>query len=107
MDSIGAEMKIIVANLNDSSKNADSAKQAAQLVTLFTTALNQTPDSINSLPATQKAAAIQGYQGLIQKEINDAQVLESAFQANNNAQAGTILQDMNTLKSQGHGQFAK
>ena len=107
MDSIGALVGTIVKSANDPSKNVNSAASAEQLVTLFTTALKQTPDSISALPAPQQAAALNGYQSLIQKEIADAQALQKAFLSNDNASASGILQDMNTLKSQGHSTYAK
>ncbi len=105
MDQISSVVKTLTANLNDPSKNADSAKLADQLVTLFTTAQGQTPTSVGKLADDQKATAVQGFQSLIQKEIDDAKALKSAFDSNNNTQAGTILQDMNTLKSQGHSTY--
>ena len=106
MDSIYAIVKTITTNANDASKNVASAAAAGQLVTLFTTTLAQAPAMVSTLPATQQAAALSGYQGLIQKEIDDAKALQAAFKTNNNAGAATILQDMNTIKSQGHSAYA-
>ena len=107
MDSINTLVNTITKNVSDTTQNASSAAAAGRLVTLFTTAFNQTPNSIAALPTTQQAAAMSGYQSLIQKEIADAQSLEKAFLANNNSGASTILQDMNTIKSQGHSTYAK
>lgn len=107
MDSIAKLVQTLVKNINDPSKNTASAVAAGQLVTLFTATLSQVPTSIAALPASQQAAATAGYQSLIQKEIADAKALQAAFVANNNSSAASILQDMNTLKSQGHSAYAQ
>jgi hypothetical protein len=106
MDSISALVKSITKNVNDPTQNAASAASAAQLVQLFTTTLSQVPTSIATLPANQQAQATAGYQSLIQKEIDDAQALQNAFLANDTAAALNTLQDMNTIKSQGHSTYA-
>ena len=107
MDSISTLVKTITKNMNDATQNTASAAQAGQLVALFTKTLSQVPTMVSTLPANQQASAISGYQALIQKEIADAQALQKAFSSNNNAGAASILQDMNTLKSQGHSTYAK
>ena len=105
MDSISALVKTVTKNVSDSTKNTASATSAGQIATLFTTVLSQVPSSISALPANQQAAALSGYQSLIQKEIDDAKALQAAFLSNNNSSASTILQDMNTIKSQGHSTY--
>src|ERR1700751_2058632 len=79
MDSISGLVKTITKNVSDSAQNANSASAAGQLVNLFTTVLNQVPKSVKALPVNQQAAALSGYQALIQKEIADAHSLQNAF----------------------------
>ena len=107
MDSISTLVRSISKNVSDATQNTSSAAQAGQLAALFTVTLTQVPDEITALPAAQQATAMSGYQSLIQKEIDDADALQKAFLAGDNASAATILQDMNSIKSQGHSAFAK
>lgn len=92
-------------NISDPSQNQSSAAAAAQMVVLFTAALNLVPNTISALPADQQAAAIADYSDLIKKEITAATALQTAFLNNDNATAQTAFLQMNQGKRDGHTKF--
>ena len=105
MDTIKSLVAPLLKNVNDSSQNQTSASQAAQLITVFGAVLSQAPSMIATMPADQQAAALATYKSMIQKEIDDSTALQKALLANDNATASSVLQDMISLKLQGHHLF--
>lgn len=105
MKSANTLFKLIGATLNDPSKNADNAKNAADMIPYFQAAQTMTPDHIHDIPAAQQAAALKGYQDALQKVIDHCAALQQAFLANDNAQAAAIYAEMKKLKSDGHDQY--
>jgi hypothetical protein len=105
MKQISALVKQISAAISDSTKDAQTAALAAELPALFATCQGLVPDAIASLPADQQAAAIADYKSLLQNEIDDANKLTQDLQAGDNADAATVLADMNSTKKEGHGKY--
>lgn len=105
MKQIAALVKTITGTVSTPADNAQNAADAAQLVTLFQNVLNVVPDAIVALPAAQQAAATADYKSLVQDEINDATKLQNDFQTGNNSDAAAVLQDMNTIKTEGHTKY--
>jgi hypothetical protein len=106
MTQIGNLFTAIQSQIGNPADNSQSADDAAQLVSLFTQAQGMMPPSIAAMPSDQQGTAVQTYQSLLQTEINDATSLQAAFQQNDNADASTILQQMNSTRLDGHSQFA-
>jgi hypothetical protein len=105
MKAIDKLVKAIKLTVADPAQNTNNTGLASQIAPLFQAALQQMPDMIGDLPADQQARAVEGYHHMIQQEIEMAQNLQAAFQANDNAQAGVVLKKMLELKSDGHDQF--
>lgn len=105
MKAIDKLVKAIKLTVADPSQNANNASLASQIVPLFQATQRQVPEAIGELPADHQARAVEGYHQMIQQEIDLAQALQAAFQANDNAQAAAILKKMLDLKSDGHDQF--
>jgi hypothetical protein len=96
------QIKKTVTIAGNNSINADAA---SKMSTLFSLTKNFIPDAIQNLPADQRAAAITDYQSMIQQEIDLCNQLATALNQNNNAIAVKIVQQMNSLKMDGHDRY--
>lgn len=105
MKELGTIFKALGPQASDATKNADSALKAGRMNELFQLALKETPDTITSKPASQQSAALNQYQEWIQKEIDFSADLKLAFEANDNAKALKVLNEMNSTRKQGHTEF--
>ncbi len=95
MKSTQTLLKQIAASANDASKNAENAQNAAKMVTLFTQARTQAPDS----------GSFQDYQVLMDQTIVLMKELELSFKNNDNASALAVIQKLNTAKKEGHDKY--
>jgi L-lactate utilization protein LutB len=98
--------KEISASVNDPSKNAKSAADAAEIAKHFADAQTQVPETISDLPAEEQADAIADYKSMIQQEIDFATALQKAFDSGNNPLAASLLQKMDGVKKDGHKKYA-
>lgn len=105
MKELGSIFKALGPQASDATKNADSALKAARMNELFKLSLKETPESIASMPAAQQTAALNQYQEWIQKEIDLSAELKLAFEANDNAKALKVMNEMNSVRKQGHTEF--
>jgi hypothetical protein len=98
--------KGISATVSNPSKNAQNAADAASIANLFAAVEDQVPDSISSLPADEQTAALADYKSMIHHEVDLATSLEKALETNDNATAASILQQMDSLRKDGHQKYA-
>ncbi len=105
MKQLGVLFKAIGSSVGDSTQNAKNAANCEQMNELLKIVLQQTPDTIAELPDSEKAAALEDYQNMIQQEIVFLGQLHDAFANNDNQQAASILQKMGDLRKDGHGKF--
>lgn len=105
MKGMGSTLKTISMQISDSAKNPSSAALADQFARLVTHAKNFTPDIIESLPASERAAKKADYDKKLDQVVKLAEQLAAAFRANNNSQAAQILQDLSQSKREGHEEF--
>lgn len=106
MKQIKALYKEISASVNDPSKNAKSAADAAEIAKLFADAQTGTPDTIADLPAEEQADAIADFKSMIQQEIDFAASLQKAFDSGDNKLAADLLQKMDGVKKEGHKKYS-
>jgi len=98
--------KGISSTVSNPAKNAQNAADAASIANLFATVEDQVPDSISSLPAGEQTAALADYKSMIHHEVDLATSLEKALETNDNATAASILQQMDSLRKDGHEKYA-
>jgi L-lactate utilization protein LutB len=98
--------KEIAASVNDPSKNAKSAADAAEIAKHFADVQTQVPDTISDLPVEEQADAIADFKSMIQQEIDFATALEKAFDAGDNKLAADLLQKMDAVKKEGHKKYS-
>lgn len=106
MKQIKVLYKEIAASVSDSTKNAKSAADAAEIAKLFADAQTGTPEAISDLPAAEQADAIADYKSMIQKEIDFATSLQKALDSGDNSLATKILQQMDGVKKEGHEKYS-
>jgi hypothetical protein len=107
MKALGKLFKAIALSVNDRGQNTANATNAGQMVTLFTAARAQVPDTITALPAPQQPAAIADYQRILDGEISFATQLKAAFAAGNNSAAAGLISQMDSSKRDGHTKYKK
>ena len=95
MKQTSALLKQVTQSVNDSTKNAANADNAAKMIELFKTARNQTPGVGSFLE----------YQSLIDQCIAEFTNLQKAFQNNDNKEALSTIQKLNQIKKEGHDKF--
>lgn len=101
-DKLVKQIKLTAA---DPAHNSENASVAGSIVPFFEAALNQVPEFVQTLPESQKPAALQEYQGMIQHVIQSLTELQNAFASNDNASAQTILKKLADQKNEGHDRF--
>ncbi|MFL5813473.1 MAG: cytochrome b562 [Bdellovibrionia bacterium] len=106
MKQIKTLFKGISTAVADSTKNAKSAADAAEIAKLFSAVQGEVPESISDLPADEQPAAIEDYKAMIQQEIDFATALQKAFDSGNNQLAAKLLQQMDGVKKDGHKKYA-
>ena len=105
MKKIGSLFKTLGSAVSDPSLNAESAKNADQLVVHFLEAQNMIPDSIASLPGSEQNSAISDYKSMLQSEADLSKRLSAAFKKNDNNGASALLNQINSLKKDGHNKY--
>ena len=95
MKSTQTLLKQIASTASSPSSNSDNAQNAAKMVTFFTAARAQSPDSGN----------FKDYQALMDQSIDLMKNLEAAFKNNDNTQALELLQKLNVAKKEGHDKY--
>ncbi len=105
MKQIGTIFSAIKKTASNAANNATNAQGAKQMVALFGQVVTQAPPSIQNLPADQRATATADFKKMIQQEIDLSTQLAAAFDKNDNSTAVALVQQMNSLKMDGHGKY--
>jgi len=105
MKAMSTDLKTISSQVSNSQMNEKSALLADDFVKMVTHAKDFTPDSIASLPDSQKTDAKNQYEKMLDQAADLGRQLAAAFRANNNAQATAILNQLAQTKKDGHEQF--
>ncbi|MBC7464754.1 MAG: hypothetical protein H7256_02075 [Bdellovibrio sp.] len=107
MKAMSTNLKAIVAQATEATKNESSAKLADDFVTLTLHAKDFAVDSIQALPAEQQAAAKAEYDKMLEQTAITGQQLAAAFRANDNVLAANLLKQLSQDKKDGHDKFKK
>lgn len=105
MKQLGTLFKAIGSSVNDASQNAKNLENSQQMTALFKVAIQQIPETIADLPDGEKEAALQDYQEMISQEVTLSEQLQQAFANNDNATAAKVLQQMGSVRKDGHGKY--
>lgn len=105
MDEMGVHFKALALQINDPKKNANSLQRAEALAELIQHAGQLTPDSVLSLPASARPAAMNRYQTQMHETLQNDFVLIQALKAGDQPSAVAALKKMNQNKKDGHAEF--
>lgn len=105
MKAMNNDLKKIVAQAADATKNASSAELAADFVKQSELAKKFIPDSVKTLPADQRPARETLYLKMMDDDIQLGKDLENAFRNNDNTAAAELLKKLSSLKKEGHAEF--
>lgn len=105
MKKISNLFKALGSAVSDPSLNGESAQNADQLTALFIEAQNMIPDSIASLSGAEQNAALSDYKSMLQSEADLSKRLSAAFKKNDNNGASALLNQINSLKKDGHNKY--
>jgi hypothetical protein len=105
MKNMGADLKLIQAQINDAGQNKSSLKLAEDFIANARDVKAFIPTSISSLPANAQQARIDLYNKLTDKSIDFGLKLQKAFADGNNAAALAIMTDLIANKKEGHFEF--
>lgn len=105
MKAMSNDLKTITTQGHNSQLNSNSATLADDFVQLVLHSKAFTPDSISSLPGDKKALAKAEYDKALDQTADLGRQLASAFRANDNALAATLLNQLVQAKKDGHSQF--
>lgn len=105
MKAMSNDLKAITTQGNNAQMNSNSATMADEFVQLVLHSKEFTPDSVRSLPASQRAAAKAEYDKALDQTADLGRQLADAFRANNNTLAAALLNQLVQAKKEGHSQF--
>jgi|GEM_PF-3869612 len=107
MKELGVLFREIGKTVADRTRNEANAKNAARMNEIFLAVKVQVPDSVASLPPSQRESALAEFRAMISEIAADALKLRDAFVANDNRTAADIVNHMNLDKREGHDKFDK
>ena len=105
MRAMSTDLKKISSQVHNVKKNPSSAMLADDFTGLVLHAKTFTPDSIRSLPRSQQPAAKSRFDQRLNNVAQLGRDLGSAFRANSNSVAVTILRRLNQAMKDGHAEF--
>ena len=105
MKDMAGDLKTIISQSTDATKNADSAALCDEITAHIATARSLTPLKVGALPADQQAAQIAQFQAALDKLTSQLTQMKADFVANNNAAVANDLTAINATKVAGHKAF--
>ena len=105
MKEMNADLKAIVAQIDDVSKNASSTVMAEHFVSLVERAKTFVPDSVASVPEDRRQARVDLYLQMLDGTSKLGQALIECFRADDNERARKVLKELGAAKTEGHGEF--
>lgn len=105
MKAMSADLKAISTNVAAGTLDETTALLADDLASLFEHSKDFSPDAIDSMPASQQAAAKAEYNKMLDQGATMGRQLAVAIRAQNIDLARTILNQLSQLKKDGHDEF--
>ena len=107
MEKIGGAFRALRRQIADPSKNADSLAKVATIREHAEASLKLEPAKKAEIPAAQQAKFVADYRAEMKKFIELTGKVEAALKANNNEEAGKLLNALNDHQKQSHKAFKK
>ena len=107
MSAMGKAFKKLRSQINDASKNKDSAKLVATMKENAEAALKLVPEKTADLPAAEQAKFKADFAKKMKSLIADFSRLEGSLKAGDNAAAAKQLEAIGNLQKEGHKEFRK
>lgn len=105
MKGIGTQFKLLQAQVDDSTKNADSVKMAETMIVGLTDARALIPDSISSLPDAEQSARKDLYYKMMDQTMDLVKQVIAALKANDNQKATQLVAQVLQAKKDSHSEF--
>lgn len=105
MGTANRAMRQLRGQIEDASKNAESAQLVATIRENLQSAKSLTPVRIAEIPDAEKARFTREYQAQVQKAVQSLTALEAALKAGDNAKAQALMAEVGGLQKEGHTQF--
>ncbi len=105
MKAMAKDLKAITTQVTVADQNANSAALAEEFVQLVLHAKSFVPDTVANLPADQQDAQKAQYAKRLDEAAELGKQLVAALQANDNAKASLLLNQLVDAKKTGHSEF--
>ena len=107
MEKIGGAFRALRRQISDASKNADSLTKVATIKENATAALKLEPALKATKPEGEQAKFVAAYQAKMKEFIANADKLEAALKANDNAAAAKLVEMLNDDQKEAHTSYKK
>lgn len=107
MEKIGGAFRALRRQITDATKNADSLARLATIKENAQASLKLEPAMKADKPAAEQAKFVADYQAEMKKFIELVGKVEAALKANDNAEAGKLLETMSSDQKKAHKMFKK
>ncbi len=107
MEKIGGAFRALRRQVTDSTKNADSLAKLATIKEHAQASVKLEPAMKADKPAAEQAKFVADYQAEMKKFIELVGKVEAALKANNNEEAGKLLETMSADQKKAHKMFKK
>ena len=107
MEKIGGAFKKLGKQITDATKNEDSLKLAATIKAAATKGLEFEPEKKADIPVADQAKFVADFRAKLKEFIGVVDKLTAALQANDNAAAAKVLDEMKNERKEGHKAFEK
>lgn len=107
MEKIGGAFRALRRQITDASKNADSLAKLATIKENAVASLKLEPAMKADKPAAEQKKFVADYQAEMKKFIELVGKVEAALKANDNAEAGKLLETMSADQKKAHKMFKK
>jgi soluble cytochrome b562 len=107
MRDINKGFRTLRRQIDDTDQKDENLKLIAQIRADLVAASKEEPLKTPELPASERDAFLKGYRQLMDSVLAEMDKLKAAVSAGNNAEAKSLLRQINELKKQGHGKYQK
>jgi hypothetical protein len=105
MKELGVIIKQVAASISDVNSNKINSENLGKMIEHFKTSYDHAAEAVEDYPENEQTSAIAEIRDLLTQEIQLAQQLQNALNANDNILAKSILDQMNAIKKDGHGKY--
>lgn len=107
MKTLARGMRQLSGQITDPAKQADNVALIESLIKASNDSKNFIPESITSAPETEQAGLTEKYKSELTELSEAFAKVEEALKAGDYSSAKSLLGTVNTIKKEGHSQFAR